>query len=193
MRNAEFNRESVLRAAMTAFTNKGFSKTSMQDLTKATGLHPGSIYCAFNNKKGLLMAAIEQYQQDKSDKFKQFFTTQDSPLTNLEHYLDYIVNECASCDPTRACLASKSLSELGEHDADVLAVINAHFACWQHNIETVIADAKQANEITSTDTNEQLAQYLIMGIFGLRTFAYTQPQVEKLQPLAKRLLKGLQQ
>lgn len=40
MRNAEFDREKVLRSAMTAFMDKGYGKTSMQDLTKATGLHP---------------------------------------------------------------------------------------------------------------------------------------------------------
>ncbi len=41
MRNAEFDREKVLRSAMNAFMAKGYSKTSMQDLTRATGLHPG--------------------------------------------------------------------------------------------------------------------------------------------------------
>ena len=43
MRNAEFNKETVLRAAMVAFMAKGYAKTSMQDLKAATGLHPGSI------------------------------------------------------------------------------------------------------------------------------------------------------
>ncbi len=52
MRSAEFDREHVLRSAMAAFIAKGYSKTSMQDLKKATGLHPGSIYCAFDNKRG---------------------------------------------------------------------------------------------------------------------------------------------
>ncbi len=36
MRNAEFDREQVLRGAMTAFMHKGYTKTSMQDLTQAT-------------------------------------------------------------------------------------------------------------------------------------------------------------
>jgi len=46
MRNAEFDKEQVLRSAMNAFMKKGYANTSMQDLKKATGLHPGSIYCA---------------------------------------------------------------------------------------------------------------------------------------------------
>ncbi|MBU5692584.1 TetR/AcrR family transcriptional regulator, partial [Vibrio cholerae] len=30
---------------MDEFMSKGFNKTSMQDLKRVTGLHPGSIYC----------------------------------------------------------------------------------------------------------------------------------------------------
>lgn len=55
MRSAEFDREEVLRSAMEVFISKGYAKTSMQDLKSATGLHPGSIYCAFTNKRGLLL------------------------------------------------------------------------------------------------------------------------------------------
>ena len=50
MRSAEFDREQVLRAAIQAFLLKGYAKTSMQDLKRSTGLHPGSIYCAFESK-----------------------------------------------------------------------------------------------------------------------------------------------
>lgn len=86
MRNAEFDRETVLRAAMGAFMVNGYAKNSMQDLTKATGLHPGSIYCAFNNKKGLLLATIGQYQQDKNLQFQQFFDNTKPALGNLHDY-----------------------------------------------------------------------------------------------------------
>ena len=73
MRQAEFDREQVLRSALKAFLNKGYGKTSMQDLTKATGLHPGSIYCAFGNKRGLLVAAVEQYKADRDAQFAATF------------------------------------------------------------------------------------------------------------------------
>ena len=84
MRSAEFDKVAVLRAAMQAFLNKGYTKTSMQDLKQATGLHPGSIYCAFENKRGLLLAAISQYNQDRSDEFCAFFINSDSSKQGLE-------------------------------------------------------------------------------------------------------------
>ena len=86
MRNAEFDREEVLRAAMKAFMHKGYANTSMQELKKATGLHPGSIYCAFENKRGLLLAALEQYRLDRATEFEQFFANSHLTLDNLKSY-----------------------------------------------------------------------------------------------------------
>lgn len=51
MRTAEFDKEFVLRQAMAMFMLHGYAKTSMQKLTQATHLHPGSLYGAFGNKK----------------------------------------------------------------------------------------------------------------------------------------------
>jgi AcrR family transcriptional regulator len=45
----------------------------MQDLKAATGLHPGSIYCAFTNKRGLLLAALEQYGIESAKVFEAQF------------------------------------------------------------------------------------------------------------------------
>ena len=56
MRTAEFDTEFVLRQAMHAFMQYGYAKTSMQKLKEVTHLHPGSIYAAYGNKKGLFLA-----------------------------------------------------------------------------------------------------------------------------------------
>lgn len=187
MRNAEFDQEHVLRAAMRAFMVKGYSKTSMQDLTKATGLHPGSIYCAFDNKKGLLLAAIGQYQQDRNEQFAACFSSKDSPLVNLKRYLDGVVQECLSCDATQACLLTKVLSELGDQDNDVRELIQNNLQGWQHAIEQVFDEAKALSLIDNSANSAQLAQYLMMGIYGLRTFGHTHPNIDVLKPLAEKL------
>ncbi|QIR13871.1 TetR/AcrR family transcriptional regulator [Shewanella aestuarii] len=191
MRNAEFDRQNVLRAAMRAFMVKGYAKTSMQDLTKATGLHPGSIYCAFDNKKGLLLAAIEQYNQDRIAQFAQFFDNQDSPLHNLKCYLDQIVQECLSCDATQACLLTKALNEIGEQDEEISQLIQGNLLIWQQGIESILEQAKSQGLIDNQSDSQLQAQYLMMGIYGLRTFAHTHPTADVLQPLADKLFASI--
>lgn len=187
MRNAEFDREKVLRSAMTAFMDKGYGKTSMQDLTQATGLHPGSIYCAFDNKRGLLIAALEQYKTDRSAEFQQFFSGKHAVLVELKAYLDNIVQECISCEAAKACLLTKALNEMAQQDEDVQKIITENLANWQQGIADVIAKAQANGELSSERDSQHLARFLVMGIYGLRTFAHTHPEAETLQQLAEQL------
>ncbi|MCP3130157.1 TetR/AcrR family transcriptional regulator [Shewanella sp. KJ2020] len=187
MRNAEFNREQVLRGAMTAFMHKGYTKTSMQDLTQATGLHPGSIYCAFTNKRGLLIAAIEQYQLDRNTQFSLFFTDSADVLANLKRYLDNLVVECLSCDSAQACLLTKALNEIAEQDDEIQQIINNNLQIWQDALTQQFDFAATQGLLEGERNSTQRAQYLMMGIYGLRTFAHTHPQAQILQQLADRL------
>lgn len=187
MRIAEFDREKVLRSAMTSFMDKGYSKTSMQDLKGATGLHPGSIYCAFENKRGLFLAAIDQYHQDRITEFTGFFSGQRSVLIELKSYLDNIVVECQSCDASRACLLTKALNEVTENDDEVHGIITLHLANWQQAITQVLQRAIDLKEISSNREADARAHYLMMGIYGLRTFAHTHPQGDTITQLAEQL------
>jgi AcrR family transcriptional regulator len=191
MRSAEFDREQVLRAAMKAFMHQGYAKTSMQDLKKATGLHPGSIYCAFENKRGLLLASLDQYRHDRKVEFQGFFNNQPSTLTALKNYLDNIVAECVSCDTAQACLLTKALNELAEQDSEIQQYISANLGNLQQSLAEAFGQAKAQGELTTRRTNEQLAQYFLMGIYGLRTFAQTRPAAGVLEQLAAQLFQDI--
>ncbi|MGL5265783.1 MAG: TetR/AcrR family transcriptional regulator, partial [Plesiomonas shigelloides] len=93
MRSAEFDRDAVLVQAMETFRAHGYSKTTMQQLVAATGLHPGSIYAAFGNKRGLFLAAIEHYVAERSRFRQQMLTADPSPLAALHHYLNLVAGE----------------------------------------------------------------------------------------------------
>ena len=187
MRNAEFDREKVLRSAMNAFMTKGYAKTSMQDLKKATGLHPGSIYCAFENKRGLLLEAIEQYRIDRSTEFEQFFSSSNKTIENLKSYLDNVVNECLSCDNTQACLMTKALNETAEQDLEIQQIISNNLSMLQQAFTEKFEQAKKEKSISTDKDCEHLARYFLMGIYGLRTFAQTHPKPDILEQLAEQL------
>jgi AcrR family transcriptional regulator len=187
MRNAEFDREKVLRSAMNAFMNKGFSNTSMQELKKATGLHPGSIYCAFENKRGLLLAALEQYRLDRKTEFDQFFSTPQPTVDNLKAYLDNVVVECVSCDNTQACLLTKALNEAAEQDVEIQALISSNLVLLQQAFAEKFEQVKKENSISAHKDSDHLARYFLMGLYGLRTFAQTHPKPEVIKQLAEQL------
>ncbi|WDE13745.1 TetR/AcrR family transcriptional regulator [Thalassomonas haliotis] len=191
MRNAEFDREQVLRAAMHAFMQKGYAKTSMQDLTKATGLHPGSIYCAFDNKRGLLLAALDQYQQDRTAELQGFFSDKGTVLSQLKNYLDSIVSECLNTGVPQACLLTRALNEIASQDEEIQAMITANLGGWQQAITEKFSQAQANGELGKQRDCAHLGRYFVLGIYGLRTFAQTTPETAILQQLADQLFQDV--
>ncbi|MGI2259876.1 TetR/AcrR family transcriptional regulator [Shewanella sp. GXUN23E] len=187
MRTAEFDRQQVLSAAMDAFICKGFSKTSMQDLKQATGLHPGSIYCAFTNKRGLLLAALEHYRQQRTVEFETYFTGKDSVLAGIAAYLAGVVDECER-DEIKDCLLQKALSELVHQDEEVEALIGSMLTDWQAAFTDKLREAQRRGELAANRDCEALSQFLVMGIYGIRTYAHTKPAKGVLASLAEQLL-----
>jgi len=187
MRSAEFDRETVLRSAMEAFVSKGYSKTSMQDLKAATGLHPGSIYCAFENNRGLLISELGQYRDDKSREFETLFKEQENVFYGLNRYLDSVVEECEK-EAIKDCLLQKSLSELTQQDLEVEQLISSMLQDWHRSIENKISQAQDMGYVNKNKSAGQLTQFVVMGIYGMRTLSHTQPKPGVLKELKQELI-----
>ncbi|WP_181388372.1 TetR/AcrR family transcriptional regulator [Vibrio albus] len=190
MRVAEFDRKQVLRSAMYEFMSKGFNKTSMQDLKKATGLHPGSIYCAFENKRGLLLAALDHYAEERAAEFTAIFAAQPTVMAGLRSYLLMIVDEC-ECNEIKDCLLQKALNEMSQQDEDVEQVIREMLQTWKLGLQTKLEEAQGTGEISPDVDCDFLADYLVMSIYGLRSFAHTKPEKGLLCRMTDQLLASL--
>ncbi|WP_286258118.1 TetR/AcrR family transcriptional regulator [Pseudoalteromonas apostichopi] len=191
MRTAEFDTEFVLRQAMHAFMQFGYAKTSMQKLKEVTHLHPGSIYAAYGNKKGLFLAATEQYQKDRNQQFTALFNDQQSVLSTLKHYLTVIVDECIEGEVAKVCLLTKSISEVEGNDPQICNVLRGNLNAYEHALAQQIQKALDNNEFASSKSAQQLARFLVMGIYGIRTYALTNQDPKSLQLLADDLFAAL--
>jgi len=186
MRKAEFDRPLVLRKAMQAFQAKGYGKTTMQDLVAATGLHPGSLYCAFENKRGILIAVAEQYREDRSIELEGCFKNV-TEIEGIQRYLNDVVEECASCKAGAACLIAKAMNEIAEQDEGVQQQLSAIMSGVEHRLQTALTKAIELKQLDAKTSAEERARFLMMGIYGLRTYAHTHPGKEVLQGMADRL------
>ena len=191
MRTAEFDTEFVLRQAMHAFMQYGYAKTSMQKLKEVTHLHPGSIYAAYGNKKGLFLAATEQYQKDRNQQFTALFNDQQPILSTLKHYLTVIVDECIEGEVAKVCLLTKSISEVEGNDPQICSVLRGNLNAYENTLAEQLQKALDNNEFTTTKTPQQLARFLVMGIYGIRTYALTNQDSKALQQLADDLFVAL--
>ena len=61
-------RQKLMRSARSAFADKGFYETSMDDLTSAAGFTRGALYHQFGDKKGLFAAVVDEIDAEMADR-----------------------------------------------------------------------------------------------------------------------------
>lgn len=85
----EKQRNSIIDAAMTVFSRKGFELTTMTDVVTASGLSRGGVYRYFPNTESMMEAFLERDLQEGNDYLKQLLhyrTMQEA----LSCYLDEV-------------------------------------------------------------------------------------------------------
>ncbi len=189
MRTASFDRDQVLTQAMQAFRLKGFNATTMADITKATGLHPGSLYGAFGNKRGLLLAAVDHYVSQRHQALAACFQGV-SLSQGLQHYLDGVLAELLCCDEL-SCLLTKTLQELAENDDDMAARLCQLLAGLEEGVAQAMARGREKGELPADAQVSSLARFFMVGIYGLRTYALSHPGEAALKDCGQRLLASL--
>tara|TARA_B100000809_G_scaffold251526_1_gene285115 strand:+ start:196 stop:792 length:597 start_codon:yes stop_codon:yes gene_type:complete len=73
----------ILETVSPIFNKKGYTATSMRDITEATGLTKGAIYGNFESKEALSLAAFNFNIHYFMGKLKVILTEIDSPLKRL--------------------------------------------------------------------------------------------------------------
>jgi AcrR family transcriptional regulator len=71
-----YDPDAALEAALDVFWRAGFSGTSLDDLSAATGMNRPSIYAAFGDKHALYLQAIEHYREKMRVQMRAAFAAE---------------------------------------------------------------------------------------------------------------------
>ncbi|MGC9494629.1 TetR family transcriptional regulator C-terminal domain-containing protein, partial [Vibrio genomosp. F10] len=115
------------------------------------------------------------------------FDSKNTIMEGLEAYLDSVVEECERAQ-IKHCLLQKALNELADQDEEVENIISKMLNDWQQAFTEKLRQAQQDKEISEGKDCEELSQFLVMGIYGIRTFSYTHPAAGSLGRLSQQLL-----
>jgi AcrR family transcriptional regulator len=116
-RPRKFDESEVLDAARQQFTETGFHGTSVDDLSRATGLSKGSLYGAFGDKQTLFHRVFDDYctASDRSAAAR-LDGPEDEALLRLRAWL-----HSPEITNPYGCLLAKGTAELASEDDAVAA------------------------------------------------------------------------
>ena len=96
MRDPEQTKQRIITKALPIFNTKGYSATSLSDITGATGITKGAIYGNFKNKDEVALAAFELAVSTitslLAERIKAATNAPDKLKAIVDYYEEYIQN-----------------------------------------------------------------------------------------------------
>ena len=100
----------VVTSAMRLFRRRGYQGASLRDIEEATGLHPGSLYRAFESKDGLFLAALDAYNdQVVQVRVQAHLLEPANPVAGIRSFFTSTFD--TGLDPDPGCLITNTAVE----------------------------------------------------------------------------------
>jgi len=100
----------VVTSAMRLFRRRGYQGASLRDIEEANGLHPGSLYRAFDSKDGLFLAALDAYNdQVVQVRVRDHLLEPANPVVGIRSFFTSTFE--TGLDPDPGCLITNTAVE----------------------------------------------------------------------------------
>ncbi|GFH38073.1 TetR/AcrR family transcriptional regulator [Streptomyces pacificus] len=170
-RPRSFDLDAATASALSAFWTRGYEATTVEDLVRATGLAPSSLYAAFGSKHGVLEAALARYDRDREDLL--------APLERGEAGLEDLRLFFASvrADLTEAgapgCFMVNTATEVAPRDKRIAAHANRHRERVRDGIAAALTRAAALGELAPAGAEETLGRARVVqaALFGVQVAA----------------------
>jgi TetR/AcrR family transcriptional repressor of nem operon len=107
VRPRQFDPADVDEALLGVFWSRGYARTSIEELSAATGLLRGSLYAAYGSKEDMFRAATRRYVADLAAAI----ASEKTGLDGVRHVLDTLVRLTASDPKRRGCPILNAIPE----------------------------------------------------------------------------------
>jgi len=171
-RPREFELDDAARDAMEVFWDRGYEGASLPDLIEGTGLSRGSLYKAFGDKKGLLLAALDQYMARGLQLTAELLSQPGSARATIRASLLRYAGLASGNDGRRGCLVVALATELAAHDPDIAERTGRMFRRLQQLYAAAIVRGQASGEFPERD-EQAMARLLVCQIQGMRVVGKT--------------------
>ncbi|MGW7552256.1 TetR/AcrR family transcriptional regulator [Streptomyces rimosus] len=105
----QFDMDTALDAAMIQFWRVGYADTSLDDLSRATGLNRSSIYSSLGDKDTLFLRCLNLYAARYGEKYDAALSCAASdPVAALRAFFDVTLKRIADPELPDGCLIAQS-------------------------------------------------------------------------------------
>lgn len=183
-RPRKFDEQTVVAAARRQFNETGFHGTSVDDLSRATGLSKGSLYGAFGDKEALFQRVFDDYcSAAAADVAARVDGPQEEALDRIRDWLTFSE---ADPDPERVgCLLAKGTAELAWENDAVAERSLATFESLLDSCRRLVEQAQAAGDVDPDADAALLAGSVVATHRGLEAMAKAGVDIATLNQVAR--------
>ena len=172
-----FDPKIVLEKALEVFWERGFTATSLDDLSEATGVSRPSLAAAFGDKEALYIKSMQLYRKGINDQLDQVLTCNgmnDSLLNIVRRYFDVMIatytgesDSCLGC-----AFMSTAVNEAPRHES-IMDMVQTAIAGFDQRFEEFFSQA-QAMGCMQSNADPKVLSQMIVGLtanIGMRARA----------------------
>ncbi|MFJ2609966.1 TetR/AcrR family transcriptional regulator [Streptomyces sp. NPDC087425] len=106
----QFDVGRALDAAMVQFWRAGYAETSLDDLSRATGLNRSSLYSSFGDKDALYLRCLDRYALRYGERYEQALScgAGGQPLRAVRAFFEVTLQRIADPDVPDGCLVAQT-------------------------------------------------------------------------------------
>lgn len=167
MSKAEKTKQFIIERTASLFNTKGYTSTSLSDITEVTGLTKGSIYGNFENKDEVALEAYRYNADLLKQKMSNAFSSEFPTATDkLLAFINFYRQNRDSVFSRGGCPLMNAATEADDTFPELKHQVARSFAEWISTVSAVISEGQKNGELNNKIHAEEYASLFVMMIEG---------------------------
>ena len=166
-----FNIDEVLERAANVFWVKGYSATSITDLTKGMEINKGSLYNSFGSKKELFKQVLEQFEKNHQKRTLAQLRSLDDPVASIATLFDTVITQSMMDEEKKGNLIINTALELPMHEDDIKEIVQSALGNLEAFFVEMIEEGHRRGVIFEDIEAKNTAKSLVALTVGVRVLA----------------------
>jgi AcrR family transcriptional regulator len=142
----QFDVDIALDAAMVQFWRAGYTDTSLDDLSRATGLNRSSIYSSLGDKESLYVRCLDRYATRYGVRYDEALSgASEEPLQAVRAFFDVTLKRIADPDVPDGCLVAQTAMAIPVLSPNIAARAIEALGIQRARLRTALLAAKLAD------------------------------------------------
>lgn len=169
-RPREFDVGAISEVVANVFWARGYRGTSLDEICKATGLMRGSLYGAFGDKHGMLLAAIEHYSDGSIAQLAARLNSSESADCSLRAALMHYTRSASALEGLDGCFIVNTTLEMMPEDTQLYSRIESFISRTLTLLTAAVIRGQAEGVFNSALDEKAVGDFLLCMIQGLRVF-----------------------